>query len=782
MINTKLPKVLNVIYNSRGNKIIQYCGDENILENCILESRNPFIIKSADNHFAITTNKDFVSDDYTYVLLSSRMPTKKDFEAESLNLIEWLKHPLIIQSTPQAITASWSESFNLIKEDIENNIEGLRTPQLGAIHSILAHQYNGDDMGIVVMPTGTGKTETMICSMVATPASKLLITVPSDSLRTQLFEKFLTYGLLKRFGVVGAQVINPNVGILTSGMATFEELEEFISNSNVVITTMAIASGATQAQKALMAEKFSNLYVDEAHHSEATTWQDFILRFAKHKVFLFTATPYRNDGKRLNGKFIFNFPLRKAQEQQYYKEIQFLPIREYDRSKADKMIADKAVSILRTDIENGYPHIILARCMTKERAEEVFQCYSPHVDLKPVVVYNNKPGLKSTIKAIKAKEHSIIICVDMLGEGFDLPELKIGAIHDERQSIPITLQFIGRFTRTSYNELGKASFITNMAYPPIKDELDQLYAKDADWNLLLPMLSEGAEQQQIDFKNFLDGFIHLEDSVIPFQNINPALSTITYKNDGDTWQPNNWRNGINNLGTYDHQYSDYNAEQNTLVIILGKVTRVEWGEFDTVQDLTWDMIVVFWDLRPEINRIFINTSIKNFASEPLVDVIFEGGQVKITGMNVFRIFHEVYRLSLFNVGARKGLPGDISFQSFYGKGVQDGLDMLQQGTLIKNNIFGVGYKDGNKISLGCSVKGKIWSYIRGNLQELTSWCRTVGEIINNADINPNTVLENTLQVETLTSKPAVTAIAVDWNPEMYKFSESRYQIYLNGIK
>ncbi|WP_316844476.1 DEAD/DEAH box helicase [Pedobacter psychrodurus] len=782
MINTKLPKVLNVLYNTGGNKIIQYCAENSILENCILHSRDPFIIKSEDRHLVITTNKDFVSEEYSYVLLSSRVPTKRDFEAENLNLIEWLKHPSIVHSTPQDVTTSWSESFNFIKEDTENNIDGLRNPQLGAIHSILAHKYSGDDIGIVVMPTGTGKTETMICSMVATPTIKLLVTVPSDSLRTQLFEKFLTYGLLKRFGVVGNEAINPHVGILTSGVSTLEELEEFISRSNVVITTMAIVSGATQEQKALMSEKFSNLYVDEAHHSEATTWQDFILRFDKRKVFLFTATPYRNDGKRLKGKFIFNFPLRKAQEQRYYKEIKFLPIREYDRFKADKMIADKAVSTLRADIENGYPHIILARCMTKDRAEEVFQYYSPHADLNPVVVYNNKPGLKNTIKAIKAKEHSIIICVDMLGEGFDLPELKIGAIHDERQSIPITLQFIGRFTRTSYNSLGNASFITNMAYPPIKDELDQLYAKDADWNLLLPMLSEGAEQQQIDFKNFLDGFNHLEDSIIPFQNISPALSTIIYKNDGDTWHPNNWRDGINSLNTYDHQYSDYNAEQNTLVIILGKVARVEWGDFDTVQDLTWDMIVVFWDLRPEINRIFVNTSIKNFSSETLVDEIFEGDRVKITGMNVFRIFHEVYRLSLFNVGARKGVPGDISFQSFYGKGVQDGLHMLAQGTLIKNNIFGVGYKDGIKVSLGCSVKGKVWSYLRGNLQELTAWCRTVGDIINNADINPNTVLEHTLQVETITSKPTITPIAVDWNPEMYKFSESRYQIYLNGIR
>ncbi|WP_313532037.1 DEAD/DEAH box helicase [Sphingobacterium multivorum] len=782
MIKTKLPEVLNIVFNEAGNKVIQYCADESVLHNCIIESKTPFTIKSGENLYVITTDKQFVSDDFSYVLLSSRIPTNKDFENENLNLISWLKHPLIKKNSPEEVVTSWNGNFQFLEEDIERGIDGLRGPQLGALHSILAHRYNQDDIGIVVMPTGTGKTETMICSMVATSCNKLLITVPSDSLRTQIFEKFLTYGLLKSFGVVSEEALYPYVGILTSGINTDEGLIEFISKSNIVITTMAIASRATDSQKKIMSEMFSQLYVDEAHHSEANTWQEFISHFEKQKVFLFTATPYRNDGKRLKGKFIFNFSLRKAQEQNYYKEIQFFPIREYDRFKADKMIAEKAVSILRADLQNGYSHIILARCMSQNRAEEVFQHYSVHQDLNPVVVYNNKSGLKETINAIKARKHSIIICVDMLGEGFDLPELKIGAIHDERQSLPITLQFIGRFTRTSYKQLGKASFITNMAYPPIKEELEQLYAKDADWNLLLPMLSEGAEQQQIDFKNFLDGFRHLEDSKIPFQSINPALSTVIYKNDGKDWKPNNWREGISNLSIYEHQYADYNPERNTLVITLGKITRVDWGEFDTVQNLAWDIIIVFWDIRPKVNRVFINTSIKNFASERLVAEIFEGNQSKITGMNVFRIFHEVHRLSLFNVGARKGIGKDINFQSFYGKGVQDGLHMLEQGTLIKNNIFGVGYKDGDKVSLGCSVKGKIWSYLRGNIQQFTEWCRSIGDIVNDASINPNTVLEHTLQIEMIYSKPKVKAVSVDWNPDMYKFSEDRYEVYLNGIK
>src|SRR5690606_35535412 len=118
----------------------------------------------------------------------------------------------------EKIVESWSGKLHYIKEQAEKKIEGLRPPQLGALHSILAHQHNADDMGIVVMPTGTGKTETMIAAMIALPCKKLLVTVPSDSLRTQLSRKFLPLGLLKQFGIFEHSAINPIVAILNSGM------------------------------------------------------------------------------------------------------------------------------------------------------------------------------------------------------------------------------------------------------------------------------------------------------------------------------------------------------------------------------------------------------------------------------------------------------------------------------------------------------------------------------------------------------------------------------------
>jgi superfamily II DNA or RNA helicase len=776
-----LPKIIKLVDLINTNEILQYYGSEITIDNIQIISTDPFIIKSSGIDYLLTSDKTFQGEgEYDNILLVTKKPTRADVNAGKIIFKRWLKHPLFQSKTPDEVVTTWVDKFKFIKENEQLNIKGLRPPQVGALYSILAHVQNAEEKGIVIMPTGTGKTETMLATLISNCCKKLLVSVPSDSLRTQIALKFITLGLLKEYHIVDTSCDFPIVGVLNSGFETAHDLQNFVNKCNVVISTMDLLTDFSIQQKATLNNSFSHFFVDEAHHSEARTWKELINQFSKEKVFLFTATPFRNDGQSLQGKQIFNFSLRKAQEQKYYKKINYLPIREYNKKLADKKIAEKALSQLKEDRANGYNHFIMARCKDKVRAKEVFEYYKEYEEYNPVLVYTGIAGLSNKIEAIKKGNHSIIVCVNMLGEGFDLPNLKIAAIHDDRQSLPIALQFIGRFTRTSYEQLGNASFITNIAYPPIHQELDQLYARNSDWNLLLPRLSENATQKEIDIKSFLDNFNNLSESVVPFQEINPAMSTVIFRCGVNVWNPSVWEEGFVGINSYEYVFSRHS--NNTLVIILGKIEKVEWGRFETVQNLQWDLIVVHWDLSPNINRVFLNTSINGFSGTSLLDAIFgSGNTTQISGMNVFRIFHNVNRLSLFNVGTRKGIGQDITFQSYYGKGVQDGIKLLEQGTLIKNNIFGVGYKNGEKISLGCSVKGKIWSYQRGNLDELTKWCKAIGEIVEDNSIDPNVVLQHTLAVEKLHQKPNVMPILIDWNPVMYENTEGRYSLKINGL-
>ncbi|SDL28237.1 Superfamily II DNA or RNA helicase [Salinimicrobium catena] len=776
MIDVKTPTVEFFHYNKDGNLAKQFFTGAEKFENCMLESEEPFILNSNGDRILISSDPDFkVPEECDYALLSSKKPTNKDFLGSKFNFRRWLKHPLIKAHTSTEIKESWDGNFNYIKEDLQKNIHGLRPPQLGALYAILSHLQNKGDKAIVVLPTGTGKTETMISTLIANQCNKLLISVPSDALREQLAKKFSTLGLLRKFGIVSEKALNPIVGIITTKFKTEKELVDFLNQVNVVVTTINILSGLEQNQKAIISDSISHYFIDEAHHSEASSWRNFIGLFDPHKVFLFTATPFRNDQKKLDGKFIYEFSLKQAQEQGYYKNIQFKPVREYDLISADMAIAEKAVSVLKDDRKKGLNHILLARCKTKDRAKEVFQHYIKHSELNPVLVYNGIPALKKKLASIKNLHNKIIVCVDMLGEGFDLPELKIAAIHDDRQSIPIMLQFIGRFTRTSGKMIGDATFITNLAYPPIQQELDQLYSKGSDWNVLLPKISEGATKKELDFQSFLNGFRRLQQSTIPFESIKPALSATVYKLTTDRWEPSKWREGISNLDTYEYQFNDINSNQNTLVVILGKKFNTDWGSFDTVQNFQWDLIIVHWDNRTDRNLAFVHTSLNPFKSKKLIDAIFNEQNSIIQGMDVFRVFHDVKRLKLYNFGGRKGIGQDISFQSFFGKNVEDGIKQLEQGTLKKNNAFGTGFKEGDQVTIGCSVKGKVWAYLRGNLKELIDWCQELGTVLIDKSINPNVFLKNTILPERINIRPQNTLpIAVDWNPHLYRYPEHKY--------
>ena len=86
----------------------------------------------------------------------------------------------------QDVLESWVDAFAFREENVKAGTLGLREPQMGALHAILAHWSVRDDVATVVMPTGTGKTDTMLATYAHQRMSKLLVVVPTDPLRSQI--------------------------------------------------------------------------------------------------------------------------------------------------------------------------------------------------------------------------------------------------------------------------------------------------------------------------------------------------------------------------------------------------------------------------------------------------------------------------------------------------------------------------------------------------------------------------------------------------------------------
>ncbi|MGM5630689.1 DEAD/DEAH box helicase family protein [Apibacter raozihei] len=745
----------------------------------VLRNRNKLVLKDKNNiEYFFTTDKNYNSQDYEYILLVKSF-TQRDIDNSTIQVIKWIKHPLNREYTSQDVIRTWEGKFNFKQEDISNGILGLRTPQIGAIYSVLGHLTNATDIANVVLPTGTGKTETMLSVLVANKCEKLLVAVPSDALRSQLANKFIDFGWLKKkdknnFSILDNEAMYPIVGIINSGFKTIEELTHFLSKCNVVISTMNLLSSRSSEEIELISGMFTHLFVDEAHHSKANNWNNFIGSFEKRKVVQFTATPYRNDGQMLDGKIVYNFTLKEAQEQGYFKQIDFIPVREYEPEEADKKISEVAIARLREDLNKGYDHILMVRCDNHQRADNVFKkYYEQYSDLSPVVIHSDVENLNQVKQNIIDKKYRIIVCVDMLGEGFDLPELKIAAFHDVRKSLPITLQFAGRFTRTNKdNNLGNASFIANMYQPKIDDIISVLYTRESNWNTILPNLSLQATQEQIDLKEILEGFDNLEEFIIPLSEIRPAFSTVIYKNNTDSWNPGNFKEGIRGYENYDYKFNDINRKKKIIIALLGSKKPVDWSKSKDVYAVDWDIYIVYWDSKN--NLLFIHSSDKGSLHESLADSIIDDALL-IRDKNVFKSLYQIDRLKISNLGLRKGLGKNITFQSYYGRGVQEGLSLSEEKAGINNNLSGYGFENGEVSSIGVSRKGRIWSHSRGTINNFIHWCNKVGGKISNKDIDGDEILlKNTIKPKKISEKPDAVAITADWNPDVYRIENSLY--------
>lgn len=77
----------------------------------------------------------------------------------------------------------------------------------------------------------------------------------------------------------------------------------------------------------------------------------------------------------------------------------------------------------------------MARCETKSRAQAVYKIYKELCpELRIVLLYSGCPDYIENYNKVLKRDVDIVVCVNMLGEGFDLPELKIAAFHDIRKA------------------------------------------------------------------------------------------------------------------------------------------------------------------------------------------------------------------------------------------------------------------------------------------------------------------------------------------------------------
>jgi len=610
---------------------------------------------------------------------------------------------------------------------IEDGI-GLRNAQIGAIHAIASHStIESLDTSVVVMPTGSGKTSVFMLAPYILRKAKVLVVTPSAIVRGQIAEEYSTLQTLKAVGVFDTNISPPNV-FEAEHLYSIEQAES-ISLADVVVASHQAAASISEDE---IRKRFDYVIVDEAHHVPAPTWQRILYNMKHAASLLMTATPFRLDKKEIKGSHIYNYPLSKAYKDGIFGRITFIPIEE--APEKDKLIALEAERVFLNDRNEGYCHFLMARTDTRDKAKELEILYKEMTVLKLKRIDSSMAHstIKRTIKLLKDKELDGIICVDMLGEGFDFPNLKIAAIHEPQKSLASTLQFVGRFARTNAENIGTAKFIA-MNDETLHIENQKLYTSDAVWQDMIISMSESKISVDLETSEAIKKFSRPEssDETFTLHNIRPNCHARVYR----ALLFNIEGSFPDELGVSENVYR--NVEIDT-VIGIASINEVPlWLDGDQAVNTEVNLYIVHY--QEETGLLFIYSQQKTEKIYERIAECFSTTYTKIPRDEMNRVLAGFTGYEFFNTGMQnRYAEAGESYRIYAGSNTAASIDETTGKMLSAGHAFCKVTQDGTDTTIGYSSGSKFWSSSYLTIPDYVAWCDTFGKKIVDRSIKVKT--------------------------------------------
>lgn len=633
------------------------------------------------------------------------------------------------------------------------------------------------------MPTGSGKTAVLIAAAFLLRPKRVLIITPSRLVREQISEQFETLEVLKKINAIPEIIESPKVFSTQERVTSLNDWER-MRDYDVVVGTLPSISPSFTDIPSPPEDLFDLILVDEAHHSPAKTWQSVIDSFDDAKKILLTATPFRRDNKEIKGRLIYAYSLSKAYQDGIYGEISYVPVELKEGSSiSDAEIAKEASRQFRKDKEDGYDHRIMVRTDSKKRASELLKIYEKNTDLRLKLVKGEHSlrHVKTVIKDLSEGELDGIVCVDMMGEGFDFPSLKIAAIHSPHKSLAVTLQFVGRFARTSGSNLGPAKFI---AIPSeIKIESERLYKSGAVWQEMIANLSSSRVEKESKVREALESFESIgecddeEFDDISLYTIEPYHHTKIYSVSGTVDLKNEieWPRDIEVI------YERFSDNLNAAIYLTKEVKKSSFSKDDRFNNVTHDAFIIYHDI--EASLIFLCFTRR---TEGFYEMVMQGvtdGDYKILPLvKVNRALNGLKNHEIFSVGMRNRSQSSTSesYRMISGSGADKAIQPSDARLFHRGHSFGGAEENGVAVTLGISSASKVWSNKYSQIPGIIQWCKSIANKIN-SDCNESTEcgLDILSVGEELKSIPD-DVMYCDWDKEVYKGSYMAQYSALDG--
>lgn len=555
-------------------------------------------------------------------------------------------------------------------------------------------------------------------------AARVLVITPSKLVRDQLRREFETLELLQRVGVLPIVAPLPKVKEVKERLTTpeaWKALEAF----DVVIATPNSTAPNDEVPPPPPG-LFDLVMVDEAHHSVARTWNSLIASFPTARRLLVTATPFRRDRQQIQAKLVFSYGQRRAAEHGIFSKVRFLPVAPGEEDP-DIAIARTAEARLKADREAGLDHYLMVRADSKPLADQLETVYQEHTGLRLRTIHSDHSygRILQSIRDLRAGQLDGVICVNMMGEGFDFPNLKIAAIHRPHKSLAITLQFVGRFARPNAPRIGEAVFIATPS--DVTLERQRIYDEDAVWQDLIVNLAEARLENEQDAREFADRFRsdidEDDDPDVQGLSLSVFKPTVHAKVFRMKEPPDLSRPIRLPPGAYIPKGCKWlNEEDSVLVFVFRGETKPKWAQGAHFMAYQYDLCIVYFDASSGL--LFLNSTVKLTEFYDLIASSFTDHAPRIlprsrlsrvlSGLNDPRFYNVgmANRLQSMNVESYRILTGPSTEQIISAKDAQ---------LYHRGHVFG----GDDSSTVGFSSSSKIWSTARQPIHDFVKWCKSI---------------------------------------------------------
>lgn len=299
--------------------------------------------------------------------------------------------------------------------------------------------------GVVVLPTGTGKTILSALDAKRMGGRTLFIVHRLDILKQSIDAYKAVWPTAK-------------IGLLTG------EVREHERDSDILFASKDTLRQPPELDK-FTPTTFRYVVVDEVHHGQSLSYKDIFDFFTPRFMLGMTATPDRLDRKDIFELFdyqkVFEVPLQMAIEEGYlvpydyyglvddvdYSKIRF----QGNRYRVDDLerlliVPERHEAILQEYIEKGHQDKAIGFCVSIKHAERMAEFFLRH-GISAAAVTSDTPDRDKKIEAFRRNELAVLFTVDLFNEGMDFPNVRVLLFLRPTESKTVFMQQLGRGLR-----------------------------------------------------------------------------------------------------------------------------------------------------------------------------------------------------------------------------------------------------------------------------------------------------------------------------------------------